>query len=238
MVLAVRVLLLTPLADRYGYHGKEKYYKAIESVAGDRPVVFRGSFQQPALYHYFTGKHSSTLRCYYDRMTQYDLWQFDKDWIGQQVLVCGSDGDISDTFRVGKVEVSGNLSEHFQTANRLVTKFNITNAQEAKTLVFHVGDTIEMDFSIFNPYDQPIDFHHKEFDMGLKVLFLNTNDYSYAHHPRIDRLEPHQTYKGYLFAIVGESVRPGKTRLTLGVSDRIATFATAGNEVEIRIAQP
>ena len=238
LILVARIALMTPLASRLGFNDKETYYKAIENVAGDRPVAFRGSFQQPALYHYFTGKPSSTLRCYYDRMTQDDLWQFDKDWIGQQVFVCGSDGNSSETFKVGKVEVSGNLSELFQTANRLVTEFKITNAQETKTPVFHVGDTIEMDFSIHNPYDRPIDFHHKEFDIGLKVLFLSTNGFSYAIHQEIHIIEPHQTYEGHLSALVGENAKSGKNRIALGVSDRIATFATAGNEVEIMIEQP
>ncbi|MBR1514265.1 MAG: glycosyltransferase family 39 protein [Bacteroidales bacterium] len=238
LVLAVRILLMTPLADRYGYHGKEAYYKAIETVAGDRPVVFRGSFQRPALYHYFTGKPSSTLRCYYDRMTQYDLLQFDREWIGQQVLVCGSDGNISETFKVEKVEFSGYMAEHFQTANRLVTEFKITNADEPKTPVFHVGDTIEMDFSIHNPYDQPIDFHHEEFDMGLKVLFLANDSFSYAIHQKINLIVPCQTHEGHLSAIIGKDVKLGKNRIALGVSDRIATFVTAGNEREIMIVQP
>ena len=56
LVIAFRILLLTPLVDRFGYHGKEAYYKAIEEVAKENPVVFRGSFQHPALYHYRQGK--------------------------------------------------------------------------------------------------------------------------------------------------------------------------------------
>ena len=238
LVLAFRILLLTPLADRYGYHGKEKQYKAIEQVAGESPVVFRGSFQRPALYHYFTGKPSSTLRCYYDRQTQYDLWQFDKDWTGQRVFICGAEGNFSQTFEVDKVEFSGYMSECFQTANRLVTNFKITNGGDAQTPIFHIGDTIKMDFSIYNPYEQAIDFHHKEFDMGLKVLFLNTNDFSYTFHKDIYTIEPHQTYEGRLSAVVVENVKSGKNLITLAVSVRIAAFATAGNEVEIIVEQP
>ena len=90
LVMAIRILLLTPLADRFGYHGKEKYYKAVEQVAGESPVVFQGSFQQPALYHYFTGKESSTLRSYYDRKTQFDLWQFDMAWTGNLKVILPS----------------------------------------------------------------------------------------------------------------------------------------------------
>ena len=238
LILVARIILMTPLASRFGFNDKKDLYEAIETVAGDRPVVFRGSFQRPALYHYFTGKPSSTLRCYYDRMTQYDLWQFDRDWIGQPVLVCGGDGNNSEIFVVGKVEFRGYLAEHFQTANRLVTEFNITNAGISQTPVFNVGDTIEMDFSIHNPYDQPISFSHEEFDMDLKVIFLNTNDFIYTIHKKINQLEPHQTYEGHLSAIIGENIKPGKNSIALGISDRIATFATAGHTVDIMIGQP
>ena len=238
LVLIFRILLTTPLADRFGYHGKEKYYQAIEQVAGENPVVFRGSFQQPALYHYFTGKPSSTLRCYYDRQTQYDLWQFDKDWIGRKVLVCGAEGNFMQTYEVGDATFKGYLTEYFQTANRLVTNFKITNGGDAKTPVFHIGDTIKMDFSIYNPCGQAIDFRHKEFDMGLKVLFLDNNAYSYTFHERIGAIEPYQTYEGHLSAIVGDDVKLGKNLIVLAVSDRIAAFATAGNEKEIIVEQP
>ena len=238
LVVAFRIILLTPLADRYGYHGKEKYYKAIEQVAGDSPVVFRGSFQQPALYHYFSGYPSSTLRCYYDRQTQYDLWQFDKDWIGHQVLVCGAEGDFMQTYQVGGETFKGFLTEHFQTANRLVTDFKITNGGDAKIPVFHIGDTIKMDFSIYNPCEQAIDFRHKDFDMGLKVLYLDNNTASYTFHKDIGILEGQHTYEGHLSAVVVDDVEPGKNLITLAVSDRIAAFATAGNEVEIVIEPP
>ena len=132
LVIAFRIILLTPLADRFGYHGKEKYYKAIEQVAGDSPVVFRGSFQQPALYHFFTGKESSTLKSYYDRKTQYDLWQFDKQWIGEKVFVCSPMSGLAIDYSFDDVTVHGHLTEDFQSANRLVTKFSITNAEMGK----------------------------------------------------------------------------------------------------------
>ena len=74
--------------------------------------------------------------------------------------------------------------------------------------------------------------------MGLKVLFLNTNDFSYTFHKDIYTIEPHQTYEGCLSAVVVENVKPGKNLITLAVSDRIAAFATAGNEVEIIVEQP
>ena len=234
LVLALRIVLLTPF-DRQRYH--ESYFKAIETVAGDRPVMFRGSFQQPALYHYFTGKPSSTLRCYYDRMTQYDLWQFDRDWIGQPALVLGMEG-IFETYGIGEVKFDGHLTEHFQTANRLVTHFELAEIDGDATPVYRRGDTIHLDFSIHNPNNQPIDFHNKEFDMNLKLMFLDTNEVLYGFHRDIGTLAPHATYEGRFFAIVDDKLSAGRNHLILGIGDRIATFTTPGNEVEVMISQP
>jgi len=235
LVLAFRILLLTPLADRYGYHGKEQYYKAIEQVAGDRPMVFRGSFQQPALYHYFTGKESSTLQCYYDRMTQYDLWQFDKAWIGKPVFVCGPVNGRSETYQVGDVEIEGFLCDDFSSANRLVTTFNITNAGDEKIPVFHYGDTIRIDFSIYNPCEAAIDFQHKDFAKSIKAHYLPGDAFSYCFYEKITEIRPRSTYQGYLYTIVNEEIGLGKHRFNLGIGDRISAFVTEESGVKIKI---
>ena len=235
LVLAFRILLLTPLADRFGYHGKEPYYKAIEQVAGDRPVVFRGSFQQPALYHYFTGKESSTLQSYYDRMTQYDLWQFDKAWAEKPVFVCGHVNERSETYQVGDEEIEGFLCDDFSSANRLVTTFNITNADSDKTPVFHHGDTIRINFSIYNPCDAAIDFQHKDFAKSIKAHYLPGDAFSYCRYDKIMEIGPHATYQGQLYTIVNENVELGKHQFNLGIGDRIASFVTEESGVKIKI---
>ena len=236
LVLAFRVLLLTPMADRFGYHGKEPYYQAIEQVAGDCPVVFRGSFQQPALYHYFTGKESSTLQCYYDRMTQYDLWQFDKDWIGKPVFVCGPVNGRSETYKVGDMEIEGFLCVDFSSANRLVTTFHITNTGSDKTPVFHYGDTIRIDFSVYNPCNAAIDFQHKDFAKVIKAHYLPGDAFSYCTYKDFRNIGPQATYQGQLYTIVNEGVSLGEHRFNLGIGDRISSFVTEESSVKIRIS--
>ena len=235
LVLAFRILLLTPLADRFGYHGKEKHYKAIEQVAGDNPVVFQGSFQQPALYHYFTGKKSSTLRSYYDRKTQFDLWQFDRAWTGQKVFICGPVIDLSRTYRVDGVEFEGYPAEHFQSANRLVADFSLCSVDEGEIPIFHHGDTLRMDFSIFNPYDLPIDFNHSELNMNLRILFLDIPLAFPCFYDEIPIIQPHATYRGRLQVPVYSNLAPGTHRLTFAIGNRMTLFAPEGKAVEVRI---
>ena len=235
LVLVFRILLLTSFADRFGYHGKEQYYKAIEQVADDCPVVFRGSFQQPALYHYFTGKESSTLQSYYDRMTQYDLWQFDKAWIMKPVFICGHVNERSETYQVGDVEIEGFLCNDFSSANRLVTQFDITNALGEKTPVFHHGDTIRIDFSIYNPCEAAIDFQHRDFNKAIKAHYLPGDAFSYCYYKKIAGIEPQATYQGQLYTIVSDEINPGEYQFNLGIGDRISAFVTEKSGVKIKI---
>ena len=235
LVLAFRILLLTPLADRYGYHGKEKQYKAIEQVAGDCPVVFRGSFQQPALYHYFTGKESSTLKSYYDRKTQYDLWQFDKPWIGQEVFVCGPVDGLSKEYQIDGVGVEGYLMQHYRSPNRLITSFEITNAHPNDLPVFHCGDTIQVDFSIYNPHDAEIAFYGEDFNLTLKAHYLPNNEVSYCFYKKITTLPANGYYKGHLYTIIGAQIDAGEYNFNLSIGDRVAPFMTEESDVKIRI---
>ena len=235
LIVAIRILILTPLSDRYGYHGKKNYYTAIETEAGDFPVVFQGSFQEPALYHYFTDKESSTLKSFYDRKTQYDLWQFDKDWIGKQVFVCAPYHKMSKEYEVNGVVFKGFLAEQFQSASRLVTTFSITHAETAKTPVFHHGDTLQVDFSIHNPYDQAVDFHHPEFDLCIKAHYLPGDDFGYCQYDDNIVIPAHETYHGRLITIVGENVKEGKKRFALGIGDGIASFVTEESPTDIII---
>jgi hypothetical protein len=235
LVVAVRVALLTPLANRFGFNGKKDYYQAIEKVADGHPVVFRGSFQQPALYHYFTGKGSSALCGYYDRKTQYDLWQFDTAWVGKPVFICGPVLDLSKVYDEGDTRFEGFLMNRFQSPNRLVTKFKVTNFEDDKPMILHHGDTIQMDFAIYNPYGQPFDFQNNEMSVGIVAQYLSTDDFSYCFYDESIVIPPHSVYKGQLYSIVSGKLKLGKNHLTLGIGDRVSSFITEENYLEVTI---
>jgi len=231
LVAFVRVALLTPLSASFGFYGKASRYRAIESVAGERPVVFQGSFQHPALYHYFTGKESSTLRWYYDRATQYDLWQFDKAWLGQPVFVYGSASGQS--FQVGDESFEGTLTDNFQTANRLELQFILSHPEQ--TPVVHPGDTLRFDFSIHNPCGQTIEFQP---EMILKLLLVDDNEVRYGSYKPIEALKPDEVHQGRFSVVLGPETRLGDNRLLLCIGDRYALCGTLRDAVEVRIEKP
>ena len=235
LIVAFRIFLVTPLAARWGFNGKKAYYEAMATIAGDRPVVFRGSFQKPALYHYFTGKESSTLRAFYDRMTQYDLWQFDKAWLGREVFVCGADNNLSERYSVSGTEVEGYFCHDFSSANRLVTRFSITNAGDGSEPVFHSGDTIQMDFAIHNPYEAPVDFQRKDFRITLKALYQPNHSFAYCFYDNIPQIAPHSTYRGHLHTVVGGDLPEGVYHFNLSIGDGMASYVTERSALKISI---
>ena len=235
LVLAFRVALLTPLASRFGFSDKEAYYQAVGQVADGHPVVFRGSFQQPALYHYYTRKESSTLKSYYDRKTQYDLWQFDTAWTGQPVFICGSVLNRSTVVEVDQQQVEGYMMQRFQSPNRLITDFNVTNFEAEKPLVLHHGDTLQVDFSIYNPLDKRIDFQYDEMGMIVVAQYLFTNSFAYCFYDMNIQIEPHSSYTNHLFTVVGDHIPFGKNRFTLGIGDGVSTFNTEENHIEVTV---
>lgn len=239
LMLVMRMAMVTPLSKSFGFYGKEPYYKALEAVVGDCPVAFQGSFQKPALYHYFTeGKPSSPLRSYYDRKTQFDIWQFDQQWLGQRVFVVSSESNLTETYHVGDLEVRGFFAECFQTAHRLDIDFDIVSFQgQSSPPSICPGDTIRMDFSIYNPSNYTIDFQQNQLRMSLCLLFMDTGEGCYCYHEKIGVILPHETYWGHLAAVIPTLKRTGKNRLALCVSDHIATCITAENAQEIVVLE-
>lgn len=250
LLVALRIVLLTPLAAPYGVSGKEPYYRAIESVAGDTPVAFQGSFQRPALYHFFTGKPSSTLQSYYDRQTQFDLWQFDLDWPGRKVFVQSEFSPLNQSFPTEYGALTGFFADPFQSANRLVTDLQFASTDHGAASghdanpagstppVYHAGDTLHLAYSIYNPYPQPVDFHRKPLEMDLVLLLLDTDTHFYAFHDPIDTIPSGAMHTGWLKAVIPDAVPPGRNHLTLGMGDRMAIFSTVDHAVELLIESP
>ena len=94
-----------------------------------------------------------------------------------------------------------------------------------------------MDFSIFNPYDQPIDFNHSEMEMNLRVLFPDQLLAYPCIYEDFPPLQPNTAYRGQLKAILYNNFPTGSCRLTLAIGDRIAVFAPIENCLSINILE-
>ena len=222
LIVAMRVLLLTPLSSRFGFYGNKAYYQAIEKVAEDLPVVFNSSYQEPSLYHYHTGKATSTLRSAWLRTTQYDLLQMDRDFIGRPVFLCAPWGQ-SQEFHVDDTVFHGLFANHYLAANRLNINAKIAGFDSKTPAVFHYGDTIAVDFSIENTLDTVIPFTDNNFSILLYALYENGYKFRECHHETITEIKGKSVVNGRLWTLVDPKIPAGKQRFTICIGD-VYTF--------------
>jgi len=172
LVLAGRIVLINnnDISRLVGYNGKKEKYEFIESVAKDLPVVFVGSYQPPSLYQFFTGREAIVLSSPYSRLTQFDVWQFEKQWHNKPVFVSSVTDTRTKIYRRGHVHFHGFKTDSLQTVNRM----KITYKTDQNSVL--AGDSIKIDFSVKNTYDYTIDFNHRFFPVKVCLVLVTGKD--------------------------------------------------------------
>jgi len=166
LVLVIRFLLITHWLPPYlDFYGKEERNKAIQSVAGNLPVVFTGSFQNPSDYHFFTKHEAFVLSSIHSRQTQFDIWQKEINHQGKPVFICSHIDGKSIQYKINEHKFWGYHTDYFQSVNRLKIEFSLSE-NEVKA-----GDTLNIHFKIYNPTAFDIHFHHAEFPVTCKLAY-------------------------------------------------------------------
>lgn len=200
LILIIRILLITPfLPSRLGFSGKEAKYKAIEKVAGNKPVLFNRSFQGPSLYIFFIQKESQVISSLNSRQTQFDLWQLEQNYQNKSVFICLHLEGKSKVYTYKGGQFEGFFADSLQTTNRVKIKFEF-----AQKLV-QIGDSISLSFSINNPTKHPIYFNHSEFPVELCAVFLkhkDVNPQSVTLNKPIICLQPYETLDNEIKMVV------------------------------------
>lgn len=160
LTIAARILLLTPLLpESLGFHGKKAQYEALADITGtDTPVVFCSSFQNPSLFVFFNGGKSTALSSVTTRTTQFDIWRWEEEWIGQPVWMVDRRMDL--IRHIGS----------FQSANRLRIEYSLTSVPQDWPLL-SPGDSISLDYVISNPNPYAVDLRHNELPLELRAVF-------------------------------------------------------------------
>ncbi|HEY3386468.1 MAG TPA: glycosyltransferase family 39 protein [Saprospiraceae bacterium] len=199
------------------FHGKKEWYTRMASIAGDTPVVFRNSYQRPSVYSFYTGNPATSINGIYYRQTQYDIWPFEEELFGKEVILVTNVNDPLSTeyiFPKGK-KIYLNRSSHFFA----VQKLEIEYALDPLT-VMQAGDTVTLDAEIYNPYPYKIDFHVPYFPVTFNVMFVKSgNDMTVAPatvSPAIDALAPGEKRKiAVTFEVPDICTRKYKFAITL-----------------------
>jgi len=151
--------------------GCEFFYDNIanESASGEAPVLFVSSFQLPSVYWFHIGE-TTALSSVYNRRTQFDIWQFDRKYQGKPVLVL-EPANYQIPYPEEKTEVIYNCSgREYNLLN--VNEFQGANRIDVNVDEYHQqNDTLHLQLTLHNTYDQPFVFAHPELPVTLYVAY-------------------------------------------------------------------
>jgi hypothetical protein len=154
------------------FHNKKQWVSDISAIAGNRPVVFTNSYQQPSVYTFYSGKLAYTLDNLSYRKTQYDLWNFEEQVHGKEVLYVPH--LFSDSYKQNltrKILSKGDSAfvRIFRNFQSLQKECVILNSEK---YVFTRNDTNAIRLKLFNPYPYPIDFKNAELPVVFQIAFM------------------------------------------------------------------
>ena len=168
LILVARIGLCTPFVPEFtGFEDRQPKMEAIHEKCGHHPVVFYGSFQNPSLYRYYTGEDASALSSLFNRQTQYDILQLDKEWQGKEVYAVAA-SKFPHAEQLGDYDLYYAKITHFQGTNRI--NINVENYRQE-------GDSLVLDVSFRNNYAVPFDFCHPEMPVTIAFAYLHENNY-------------------------------------------------------------
>jgi len=214
LLFMLRILLVTDneVSRKLDFYGKQERFETLETIASEHPVVFIGSFQKPSLYRFFTKKEATVLSGINSRQTQYDIWQKELAWQGQAVFVCCTIPNVTRNYWSKQYKFHGFVCENFQSVNRLKIAFDLNQTS------FFGGDTLLLDFEIFNPQLNDIDFDHPELPVSIEAVYCNNSDLLFVKcdwNPKIEILPSHSRVKGQLKTAIPNLQGEYKFGLTL-----------------------
>jgi hypothetical protein len=158
------------------FHNKKQWVKDISAMAGDREVVFTNSYQQPSVYTFYSGKTAYTLDNLNYRKTQFDLWNYEEQVHGKEVLYVPHYFSDDYKARLTKKSLTGGDSvfvkvfRDFQSLQKECVLLEDDHYTFSKT-----GNNI-INLKIFNPYPYIIDLKHKELPVVFQIAFIKNGN--------------------------------------------------------------
>ena len=154
------------------YHKTKKWTNEISNLAGNRPVIFTNSYQNPSEYTFYTGKFAHSLNNLSYRKTQYDLWYFEEKVHGKEVLYVPH--YLTDYYKENLTKyilpdgdsVFVRVFKDFQSLQREC----VILSDDQYT--FKKSEINTIHFLLFNPYPFQINLIHKELPVIFQIAFV------------------------------------------------------------------
>jgi len=153
------------------YHKNKRWADEISRIAGNRPVIFTNSYQDPSEYTFYTGKFAHSLNNLSYRKTQFDLWDFEERVHGKEVLYVPH--YLTSYYK-------RNLTKHILPNGdslfiRIFKDFQSLQREcvilDDDRYTYRKNETNTIHFKLFNPYPYQIRIDHVELPVVFQLAF-------------------------------------------------------------------
>lgn len=174
LLLIARIGLLYlwgPLGKQFD---NESWVNALETTTQDLPVLFHNTYRNPALYHFYTGRKAYELTTAQYRKSQYDLWNDEEELQNKKIYLVldqKTQCPTCDTLKLAKKHMLGTVLEDFQVVEKITLEV-LRAPQEAK-----VGDSIQVQLRLHNPYPFDVDPNRGTFKLRLGLAYHQNGQY-------------------------------------------------------------
>ncbi|NIM36355.1 MAG: hypothetical protein GTN67_13710 [Hydrotalea flava] len=172
LILMLRVALIAGwVPEQLGFSAKPAYYQSIARAAAHRPVIFANNHIEPALYTYFTGDTAISFPTLQNRKSQFDIWNFQYNWLGKPAFCVGNYQGKASTYYA-----NGSIWYGFGTDSLYITQALHFNYTLPHTPI-HQGDTLRIPFLLQNNGLQPYCLQSSDFSTVSGIVLVKAQQY-------------------------------------------------------------
>ncbi len=130
----------------------DQWASEIESIAGDRDVVFMNTFQRPSKYIYYTHKFATSLNNYHYRKNQFDIWPYEDSVQNENILL------IHAEYPEDTLITSAREKYPYKKLDNFRSYYNLPVKTDIKEISGKSCDKFDIPVSIYNPRTCTVDF--------------------------------------------------------------------------------
>lgn len=181
-------------------HNWKDWALQIKEQADGRPVVFMNTYQQASMYRYYAQEEAITLSNRCGKRTQYDLWDYENQLQGKDVMVIPNyEVNRFDTFKTVKGSYNYTYADNFRTTTALVVKTEVeeitATPQEHLSVPCKFSDDGMHEYDLEASPSYPAVVHALYFKKGVLV-----KDESIEFYIKNDMIDNNKTYELKTFA--------------------------------------
>ncbi len=223
LLIVIRVILISDsFPVQLEFHNQKLWADTLASKTDGFPLIFKDGYQKPSLYRFYTGKEATTVNSVYYRQNQYDMYDFNEQYIGNPAII-----------------VDGSKDSLIYTDNLVLTSF--LNIKGDMPACLPREKSISINLSVTNTGNKSVRFDQNQFPVSLHMIIIGSGkrfSIPFESYSLPDYLAPDEKIIFDVTICIPESIPQGSYRVLYSVKCGPFREGFNSNPVSVEIKKP